>query len=72
MFCCFFVGEPDKRNIKRKGVKGMPGKKRGSEGSYEQKQERLRAHFDKENGDTYIIYTFPDAVILKDYKEGKY
>ena len=50
----------------------MPEKKRSSEGSYEQKQERLRAHFDKENGDTYIIYTFPDAVILKDYKEGKY
>ena len=49
----------------------MPEKKRSSEGSYEQKQERLRAHFDKENGDTYIIYTFPDAVILKDQRKGR-
>ena len=50
----------------------MPKKNKSSEGSYEQKMERLRAHFDKENADTYIIYTFPDAVILKDYKKGKY
>ena len=50
----------------------MPEKNRTSEGSYEQKMERLRAHFDKNNGDSYIIYTFPDAVIIKDYKKGKY
>ena len=48
----------------------MPEKNRSSEGSYEQRTERLRAHFD--STDNYIIYTFPDAVIIKDYKKGKY
>lgn len=63
---------PNIKKFIKKGVKDMPKKNRTSEGSYEQKMERLRAHFDKNNGDTYIIYTFPDAVIIKDYKKGKY
>lgn len=63
---------PNIKKYNKKGEKEMPEKNRSSEGSYEQRMERLRAHFDKENSDTYIIYTFQDAVILKDYKKGKY
>ena len=50
----------------------MPNKARGAEGSYEEKREKLRIHFDKEFKEAYIIYTFPDAVILKDYNTNKH
>jgi len=50
----------------------MPAKKaRGAEGSYEEKREQLRIHFEKDFKESYIIYTFPDAVILTEYNTGK-
>jgi len=51
-----------------KGVENMTEKNRNIEGSYEEKMGKLRAHFDEE--DTYIVYTFQDAVIIKDYVKG--
>jgi len=76
-FCAWLhfetTGEwPSTKNIKRKGDENMSAKKaRGAEGSYEEKREKLRIHFEKDFKDSYIIYTFPDAVILKDYKTDK-
>ena len=76
-FCAWLhfetTGEwPSTKNIKRKGDENMPAKKaRGAAGSYEEKREQLRIHFEKDFKDSYIIYTFPDAVILKDYKTDK-
>jgi len=49
----------------------MPLKTRGVEGSYEQLREKLRIHFEKDYKESFIIYTFPDAVILKDYTTEK-
>jgi len=50
----------------------MPAKKaRGQEGSYEERREQLRVHLEKEFPESYIVYTFPDAVILNDYKTNK-
>ena len=57
--------------INKKGDEKMPNKARGAEGSYEEKREKLRIHFEKDFKDSYIIYTFPDAVIIKDYKTDK-
>jgi len=55
-----------------KGDENMPLKTRGTEGSYEQLREKLRIHFEKDYKESYIIYTFPDAVILKDYSTEKH
>jgi len=40
--------------------------------SYETKLEQIRMAIDKSFKDAYVVYTFPDAVIIKDYKQGKH
>ena len=75
-FCAWLhyeiTGEwPSTKNIIKKGDENMPLKTRGIEGSYEQLREKLRLHFEKDFKESFIIYTFPDAVILKDYSKEK-
>lgn len=75
-FCAWLhyqtTGEwPSTKNITKKGDDGMPLKIRGIEESYEQLREKLRLHFEKDYKEPFIIYTFSDAVILKDYSNEK-